>query len=89
MIGNSTYLEKSPTQSQNYYINQDWIHIDSFFGEKPLSEVDQTMVDGIDVSTQSQTFGFQATTSSSAQNWITAIVGQKMLQLSSMGTMIA
>lgn len=89
MIGNSTYLEKSPTQSQSYYINQDWIHIDSFFGEKPLSEVDQTMVDGIDVSTQSQTFGFQATTSSSAQTWITAIVGQKMLQLSSMGTMIS
>lgn len=88
-IGNSTYLEKSPTQSQSYYINQDWIHVDSFFGEKPLSSVDQTMVDGIDVSTQSQTFGFQATTSSAAQTWITAIVGQKMLQLSSMGTMMS
>ena len=88
-IGNSTYLEKSPTQSQTYYISQDWIHVDSFFGEKPLSEVDQTMVDGIDVSTQSQTFGFQATTTSYAQTWITAIVGQKMLQLSSMGAMMS
>ena len=88
-IGNSNYLEKSPTQSQSYYVNYDWIHIDSFFGEKPLSSVDQTMVDGIDVSTQSQTYGFQATTSSAAQTWITTIVGQKMLTLSSMGVMMS
>ncbi len=88
-IGNSHYLEKSPTQSLQYYINQDWVHIDSFFGEKPLSDVDQTEVDGIDVSTQSQTFGFQATTSSTAQTWITAIVGQKMLSLTSQGAMMS
>ena len=88
-IGNSSYLEKSPTQSQNYYINADWIHIDSFFGEKSLSDVDQTQVDGIDVSTQSQTFGFQATTASVAQTWITAIVGQKMLSLTSQGAIMS
>jgi hypothetical protein len=88
-VGNSHYLEKSPTQSLQYYINQDWIHIDSFFGEKPLSDVDQTMVDGIDVSTQSQTFGFQATTSNIAHTWITAIVGQKMLSLTSQGAIMS
>lgn len=88
-IGNAHYLEKSPTQSLQYYINQDWVHIDSFFGEKPLSDVDQTELDGIDVSTQSQTFGFQATTSSTAQTWITAIVGQKMLSLTSQGAMMS
>jgi hypothetical protein len=88
-IGNAHYLEKSPTQSLQYYINQDWVHIDSFFGEKPLSDVDQTELDGIDVSTQSQTFGFQATTSSTAQTWITAIVGQKMLSLGSQGAMMS
>ena len=88
-IGNSSYLKKSPTQSLNYYINADWIHIDSFFGEKSLSDVDQTQVDGIDVSTQSQTFGFQATTASTAQTWITAIVGQKMLSLTSQGAIMS
>jgi hypothetical protein len=45
-------------------------------------------VDGIDVSTQSQTFGFQATTTSVAQTWITAIVGQKMLSLTRTGAII-
>jgi hypothetical protein len=88
-IGNATYLQKSPTQSLQYYINYDWVHIDSFFGEKALCDVDQTMVDGVDVSTQSQTFGFQATTANVAQTWITAIVGQKMLSLTSQGAMIS
>jgi hypothetical protein len=88
-VGNKSYLVNSPTQSLGYYRFYDWVHIDSFFGEKPLSELDQTEVDGIDVSTQSQTFGFQATTTSLAQTWVTAIVGQKMLQLTSQGVMMS
>lgn len=87
-IGNSKYLEKSPTQSLQYYINYDWVHIDSYVGEKSLCDVNMENVDGIDVSTQSQTYGFQATTSNSAQTWITAIVGQKMLKFSKMGITI-
>ena len=87
-IGNAKYLERSPTQSLQYYINQDWIHIDSYFGEKNLCDLDMQMVDGIDVSTQSQTYGFQATTSSIAQTWITIIVGQKMLSFTKMGAVI-
>lgn len=87
-IGNSKYLERSPTQSQQYYINYDWIHVDSFFGEKSLCDLDMEVVDGIDVSTQAQTYGFQATTTSIAQTWITAIVGQKMLSFTKMGAVI-
>jgi len=87
-IGNQTYLTDSPLQNLDAYIKSDWVHIDSFFGEKPLSHVKQEDVDGIDVSTQSQTFGFQATTTSVAQTWITAIVGQKMLSLTRTGAII-
>jgi hypothetical protein len=87
-VGNKSYLVNSPTQSLGYYRYYDWVHIDSFFGERPLSSLDQTLVDGIDVSTQSQTFGFQATTTSLAQTWVTAIVGQKMLQLTSGGAIM-
>jgi len=87
-IGNSKYLERSPTQSLQYYINYDWVHIDSYFGEKSLCDLNMEHVDGIDVSTQSQTYGFQATTSSASQTWITVIVGQKMLSFTKMGAVI-
>lgn len=87
-IGNAKYLERSPTQSLEYYISSDWVHIDSYFGEKNLCDLNMEMVDGIDVSTQSQTYGFQATTSSASQTWITVIVGQKMLSFTKMGAVI-
>lgn len=85
---NKMYLQDSPTQSLSYYL-QDWIHFDAWTGESPMSHVDQTKVDGIDVSTQSQTYQFTATTSSAAQTWVTSIVGQKILQLTKQGAMIS
>lgn len=87
-IGNKMYLQHSPTQSLSYYL-QDWVHFDNWTGETPISHVDQTKVDGIDVSNQSQTFQFTATTSNIAQTWITSIVGQKLLALTKQGAMIS
>jgi len=87
-IGNSVYFAKTPLQNLDQYIKSDWVHIDSFFGEKSLADLDMTMVDGISVAEQSQTYGFQATTASTAQTWITVIVGQKMLSFTKMGAVI-
>lgn len=88
-IGNSIYLSKSPTQSLAYYIDADWVHIDSWFGEKALCELDQTKIDGIDVATQSQTYQFTATTASKAQTWVSSILGQKLVSFTRQGAMIA
>jgi len=87
-IGNSVYFTNTCLQNLDSYIKSDWVHIDSFFGEKSLSSVKQEDVDGISVAEQSQTFGFQATTTSVAQTWITVIMGQKFLTFGKTGAMI-
>lgn len=88
--GNREYLEKSVIQNNGEYITAEWVHIDSYFGERPLHTVDQTVVDGYDVGMTASAWQIQATLSSDAQaTWITAIIGQKVLTLSSQGSMVA
>ena len=66
------------------------MHIDSYFGERPLHTVDQTVVDGYDVGMSSSAWQIQANLSAdAAATWITAIIGQKVLTLSSQGSMVA
>jgi hypothetical protein len=89
-FGNREYLEKSVIQSAQDYAVGDWVHIDSFFGEKPLYELDMTEIDGYDVGTVASTWSIQANLSAdAAATWVTAIIGQKMLTMSSQGSMVA
>lgn len=89
IYGNREYLKNSTIQTSGEYIFAEWLHCDSFFGEKPLHLLDQTQIDGLDVGTQSSTWSIQATQSATtAYNWITVILGQKMLSLTSSGVMI-
>jgi len=87
--GNREYLEKSTIQSNQEYAVAEWVHIDSYFGERPLHEVEQTEIDGYDVGSTASAWQFQGTLSASAQTfWITAIIGQKLLTLSANGSMV-
>ena len=87
--GNREYFEGSALQSIGEYISAEWLHCDSFVGEFPLHQLDQTKVDGLDVGTQSAVWQIQANLSTStAYTWISCIVGQKVLTFSSSGTMI-
>jgi len=88
--GNRKYLEKSVVQNLGEYAVAEWIHIDSYFGERPLHEIDQTEIDGYDVGATASAWQIQANFGSSqSTTWITAIIGQKMLTLSSQGSMVA
>lgn len=88
--GNREYLEKSVVQNNGEYITAEWVHIDSYFGERPLHTVDQTVVDGYDVGMSASAWQIQANYSSATPaTWITAIIGQKVLTLSSQGSMVA
>lgn len=88
--GNREYLEKSTVQSNQDYAVGDWVHIDSYFGDRPLHTVDQSVIDGYDVGSTASAWQIQANLSSAATAiWVTAIVGQKMLTMSSQGSMCA
>jgi hypothetical protein len=89
-VGNREYHEKSVVQSVQDYAVGDWVHIDSFFGEKPLHKLDMTQIDGYDVGSTASTWSIQASLSNDpAATWVSAIIGQKMLTLSSQGSMVA
>jgi hypothetical protein len=91
MIANKEYLTKSAVQALGEYINAEWVHVDSFVGQKPLWKIDEDQheIDGLDVGAQSSTWSLQAAlTSATAYNWITIIVGQKMLTITNQGSMV-
>ena len=90
-IFNKHYLEKSVVQTYGEYILAEWLHVDGFCGAKPLwkYDEDQTMIDGLDVGAQSSTWSIQATTTAAnTYSWITAIIGQKTLTITSGGAMV-
>lgn len=88
--GNREYIEGSTVQTLGEYAVAEWIHVDSYFGEKPLHLVDQTQIDGYDVGATASAWQIQANLSSAqAITWVTAIIGQKMLTVSSQGSMVA
>jgi len=89
-FGNREYVENSTIQNAGDYAIGDWVHIDSFFGEKPLHQLDMTQIDGYDVGTSASTWSVQANLSADGvATWVTAIIGQKMLTMSSQGSMVA
>ena len=90
-IGNSIYLKNSVTQSPIEYLLCDFVHIDSWFGEKPFHSIDYTQVDGLDVGAASSTWMWNSVARSGqtpTSNWISVIIGQKTLKLTSMGAQV-
>lgn len=87
-LGNLPYIQKSAIQSRTLY-NQRFVHIDSFFGEKPLCEVDFNDVDGLDVSAQSSLFGWEATMGTAEQvDYYVVVMGHKVIAFTGMGATI-
>lgn len=89
--GNREYLEGSVVQNLGEYAVAEWVHISSYFGERPLHMVDQTEIDGYDVGNTASAWQLQANFSGSptvGTTWITCIIGQKLLTLSANGTMV-
>jgi hypothetical protein len=89
IIGNKKYLEGSVIQTLGEYVVGDWLHVDSFFGERPIKDIDQHEIDGLDVGIQSSTWQIQATLSQATDyKWTTIIVGQKQLTISNQGSLV-
>lgn len=86
-IANYPYLKGSVIQNTSDFIAE-WEHIDGFFGNKSLHDVDQHQVDGLDVTAQSSTWQWQATTTNLGFRWFTVIVGQKTMSLTAQGVMV-
>lgn len=88
ILANKKYLVGSVIQNVSEYVLNEWIWIDSFFGFKPLHMLDQHQVDGLDVTAQSSTWQLQATVTSAAYRWCTAIIGQKTMSLTAQGVLV-
>jgi hypothetical protein len=88
IVANREYLKDSVVQSLGEYISGEWVHIDSFFGEKPIKDVNQHEIDGLDVGAQSSTWQIQATSTASSYNWCSIIIGQKSLSIGNSGSMV-
>jgi len=86
IVANKQYLEGSTIQNV-YDFAYNWVHVDNYARTK-ICELDPTQSDGLDVLSQQANYQFQGTTTSTALNWYLAIVGQKMLQVSSQGVMV-
>lgn len=90
ILANRDYIQGSAVATVGDYSFAEWIHVDSFFGSKPLHEVDQHEIDGLDVGMQTSTYSQQYNfTTGLALSYISAIIGQKMLTVSNQGAMVA
>lgn len=87
--GNREYCKGSAISALSDYIQSEWVHVDSFVGEKPLCFVDQTEIDGLEVKDASSSWQIQAVlTSAAAAKWSTLLIGQKLLNLTSQGVIV-
>ena len=86
-LANYPFLKGSVLQNYQDYINE-WVHIDGFFGNKPIKDVNQHEVDGLDVTNQSSTWQWQANVTDASYRYFTVIVGQKTLTLTAQGVMV-
>ena len=87
-LGNKVFIEGSCI-SHPYLYRQKWVHIDSFFGDKKLCDIDYNDIDGLDVSSQSSVFGWEASfTNGKAGDYYVIIMGHKQISFTSMGATI-
>lgn len=89
MVGNRKFLRGSTVQTLGEYVQSEWIHVDSWFGTKPLYSLTGEEIDGLDLRRQNSVFQWQSTLSTATSyTWLSLLVGQKTLQLSSQGSMV-
>jgi hypothetical protein len=85
-LGNKEYLKRSTIQTAGEYLLSNWGHYDCWTGERPICEIDPTIVDGLDISSQNSTWSIQATLSTaSTATFVNVLVGQKVMSLTSAG----
>jgi hypothetical protein len=84
------FLKNTAVQNIGEFRLAEYAFIDSFFGDKPLCEVDQTEIDGLAVTEAASTWQIQADFGGNATtiNYVTIILGQKTLSLSSSGSLV-
>lgn len=90
-IANRQAMDGSAIQDISIY-NGNWFNMDQFLGRRPLYIYDreQTMIGGLDISSQSSTWQLQATYSSAvAKNWLCCILGSKVFSFSNQGVIVA
>jgi hypothetical protein len=89
ILGNKAYTHGGVVQNAGEYINGNWFHCDSFFGEKGLSTIDYHALDGLDVGAAASTWQIQCNLSADTPYvWITIIQGLKNVSFTSMGTQV-
>lgn len=83
------FLKNTAVQNVGEFRLAEYAFIDSFFGDKPLCDVDQTEIDGLAVTEAASTWQIQANYSAATTiNYVTIIIGQKTLSLSSSGSLV-
>jgi hypothetical protein len=90
-LANRAFLDRSVVQTIGEYVQTEWLHCDSFFGDKSLylADMSQNDVDGLDVSNASSTWQIQSTLSAStAYTWVSIIIGQKVLSITKDGAYV-
>jgi hypothetical protein len=94
-IANKKFLENSCIQTSGEYLYSNWVHIDSWVGSKKFCELDPSVIDGLDVATQSATYQWQAnfsnatnSTSGTQATWVNVIVGQKTASFTAQGVTV-
>jgi hypothetical protein len=94
-IANKKFLERSSIQTSGEYLYSNWVHVDSWVGNRALCDLDPTSIDGLDVSTQSATYQWQAnwntttiTTAGSSATWCNVICGQKTANFTAQGVTV-
>lgn len=81
--------KRSALQTLTTYADVEWLLLDSFVGDVPFCEVDQTVIAGLDCSNQSSSWQLQATLSAAtAYTWVSCIIGQKVLSISNQGSVV-
>ena len=96
-IANKAFLERSCIQTSGEYFYSNWVHVDSWVGYRSLCDLDPTAIDGLDVSSQSATYQWQANftagastinTTGTAATWCNVIVGQKTANFTAQGVTV-
>lgn len=91
LVGNRKLLRGSSIQTLGQYIYSDWIHIDSWFGCRPICEVDPFAVDGMDLRKASLVWSISANLGSGqsqSYSWCNVMIGQKILSITSQGSQV-
>lgn len=88
-IANKEYLEGSAVQTEGEYISGEWFHCDGFVKPGPLCALDDHVVDGLSMDLSQSTYQWQATIAPATDYiYVTVILGQKILNLTSQGVMV-